>query len=296
MQEKKHAYLIIAHSEFDILKRILKILDDKAADMYIHIDKKTKGFDKDVIISDISSSNVYFIKRRNIEWGGDSQIKCELDLLEAAAKRRYEYYHLISGVDMPLKTPAEINRFFSEEPDKIYLHFTENDNNIQGTIEQRIKYYDLFQQKIGRGAGSRAVVYEQLNNCILKIQKLLKIDRMKSYDGVFYKGSNWFSIPHNFAMYVLSQRKMIKKYFYHSSCADEIFMQTLAMNSDFKSKVIISDIHYSDWVRGTPYVFKNEDYDEVINLDAVFARKFCAETDPVIIERLYNALKAKKES
>ncbi|MBQ3427215.1 MAG: hypothetical protein IJH37_08745 [Clostridia bacterium] len=296
MQVKKHAYLIIAHSEFEILKRLLKILDDKAADMYIHIDKKTKNFDKDVIISDISSSNVYFIKRRNIEWGGDSQIKCELDLLEAASERKYEYYHLLSGVDMPLKTPAEINRFFSEEPDKIYLHFTENDPNIQGAIEQRIRYYDLFQQKIGRGAGSRAAVYEQLNTYILKIQKLLKIDRMKSYDGVFYKGSNWFSIPHNFAMYVLSQRKMIKKYFYHSSCADEIFMQTLAMNSDFKSKVIRSDIHYSDWVRGTPYVFKNEDYDEVINLDAVFARKFCAETDPVIIERLYNALKAKKES
>lgn len=36
----KHAYLIMAHNEFDILEKQLILLDDYRNDIYIHIDKK----------------------------------------------------------------------------------------------------------------------------------------------------------------------------------------------------------------------------------------------------------------
>ena len=41
----KHAYLIIAHNNFEILEKTLKILDDEKNDFYIHVDKKVKNFD-----------------------------------------------------------------------------------------------------------------------------------------------------------------------------------------------------------------------------------------------------------
>jgi hypothetical protein len=41
----KHAYLIITHSEPDLLYRMLQLLDDEKNHFYIHIDKKSKGFD-----------------------------------------------------------------------------------------------------------------------------------------------------------------------------------------------------------------------------------------------------------
>lgn len=35
---KKHAYLIIAHNDFEILENLIILLDDMRNDIYIHID------------------------------------------------------------------------------------------------------------------------------------------------------------------------------------------------------------------------------------------------------------------
>ena len=49
--------------------------------------------------------------RINVQWGGYSQIKCELKLLKSAIEHNYDYYHLISGVYLPLKTQDYIHNF-----------------------------------------------------------------------------------------------------------------------------------------------------------------------------------------
>ena len=38
----KHAYLIIVHNEFEILKLLVKTLDDARNNIYIHFDAKCK--------------------------------------------------------------------------------------------------------------------------------------------------------------------------------------------------------------------------------------------------------------
>ena len=45
----KHAYLIMAHNEFYILEKLLKLIDDERNDIYLHIDKKAKNFNFDKI-------------------------------------------------------------------------------------------------------------------------------------------------------------------------------------------------------------------------------------------------------
>ena len=35
-----HAYMIIAHNQFELLERLIAALDDERNDIYIHIDKK----------------------------------------------------------------------------------------------------------------------------------------------------------------------------------------------------------------------------------------------------------------
>ncbi len=100
----KNAYLIMAHNEFHMLKKLLTELDDERNDIYIHIDKKTKYVDESVIASWVKKSGVIFIPRMRIYWGHISIVKCELNLLRAAVKGNYHYYHLLSGVDFPLKS------------------------------------------------------------------------------------------------------------------------------------------------------------------------------------------------
>ena len=41
---KKHAYLIIAHNNFEQLKNLIHALDDTRNDIYVHIDKKASVY------------------------------------------------------------------------------------------------------------------------------------------------------------------------------------------------------------------------------------------------------------
>ena len=61
----KHAYLIMAHNEFDILEKLLLLLDDSRNDIYIHIDLKVKNFNFKYYKDLINKSKVEFIKRQN---------------------------------------------------------------------------------------------------------------------------------------------------------------------------------------------------------------------------------------
>lgn len=39
----KHAYLILAHNNFGVLEKLIKMLDYKHNDLYVHIDKKVEN-------------------------------------------------------------------------------------------------------------------------------------------------------------------------------------------------------------------------------------------------------------
>ena len=77
---KKNAYLIMAHNDFSILKKILKVLDDDESDFYIHIDKKSDFQNKSEFELYLKKSKIYFIDSMDITWGGRSQIDLEIAL------------------------------------------------------------------------------------------------------------------------------------------------------------------------------------------------------------------------
>ena len=120
---KKHAYLIMAHNEFDMLRRLLKELDDPRNDIYLHIDKKAKGFDFNILRNSVKHSQLILIPGMNIYWGTISQVKCELRLMQAAAKGQYHYYHLLSGSDFPLKSQDYIHEYLATGNNKRRCRF-----------------------------------------------------------------------------------------------------------------------------------------------------------------------------
>ena len=103
----------------------------------------------------------------------------------------------------------------------------------------------------------------------------------------------------DFLSMYFSKEKLIKKVFSKSSCADELFLQTLLMESDFKDRLYLpssqsdplANMRYIDWTRGNPYVFKTEDFDSLMSSQYMFARKFDLNTDREICRKVYNALK-----
>lgn len=109
----KHAYLIMAHDNWSILQKLLQLLDDPRHDVFLHIDAKSRpSFDLNQRM--MRHSHLTTIEANHVYWADYSQVDTELRLLKEASQGEYSYYHLLSGVDMPLKTNDERFRFFEE--------------------------------------------------------------------------------------------------------------------------------------------------------------------------------------
>ena len=294
--------MIMAHNEFHMLKKLLTELDDDRNDIFIHIDKKTKYVNEDEISSWVSKSKVFFIPRRAIYWGHISIVKCELDLLKAATKGNYHYYHLLSGMDFPLKTQDEIHAFFvNEDREFVRYHFNGDDGD---EFLYKIKYYFPFIGIVGKdshaGPGRKKKILRKISEWqwrFYKFQERIGVDRTKRYaDSAIVKGSQWFSITHDFALYLLSKQKEILKRYRFTNAPDEFFVPNLAMNSDFLGRVINSDIREIDWKRGDPYVYKIDDLDRLTGSEALFARKISYDDCPELVEALITHLHPEKKN
>ena len=260
------------------------MLDDARNDIYIHMDKKCASYDPQVVKASVSVSNVYHIKRRNVAWGGRSMMDVEIALLSESIKRgRYRYYHLLSGQDLPIKSQGYIHDFFDRNQGKEFVRFQAPDFKF----DYRIRQYHFFQERLGR-----RWFESKWNMFLLKKQEKLGIHRHVSVS--FQKGTQWVSITDSLARYIVSKEKWLKRVFRYSLCCDELFVQTLMLNTPYMDSLyhqhMDNDIHaimrLIDWKRGTPYVFRNEDFEELASSDMLFARKFDSTIDSSIIGRI----------
>ena len=288
---KKHAYLIMAHQQFEILKTFLQLMDHERNDFYIHVDIKTKDVPYNEIEKSVKKSKIVWIKRMSVNWGGYSQIQCELNLLKEALPGKYDYYHLVSGMDLPIKSKNEILDYFEDKENMQFLHFEQK--QIQDKYLDRIRYWYLFQEK-----AKKEHLYYLIDQALLRIQRKFGVNRIKKEKNQIQYGAQWFSITHEFAKYVVSKEMWIRKRFSKTRCPDELFMQTVIVNSPFKSELLENAfegdygtcLRHIDWKRGNPYVFHNSDFEELIHAKELFARKFDWNLDKEIIYRLKNYL------
>ena len=285
---KKHAYLIMAHTQPELLKELLGRIDDERNDIYLHIDSKAKNYPVTEVTSVLKKSSCVLTERMDVQWGSDSQIHCEMILLKEAVKTEHSYYHLISGMDLPIKSQNEIHAFFDQHDG---LEFVDEDlPQISEAALSRVKYYHRYYGKAGS-------LKDILGAMETKMQKLLGVNRLKSEkDTVFQKGRNWFSITHGLAKLVVEKEDWIRRVFAKTVCGDELFLQTIARNSKYAEKICnpntmpeIPDTRLIDWERGcnnNPYVFRETDYEELKSSKALFARKFDLTIDKKIVEKL----------
>ena len=284
----KHAYLITAHKNFKILNLLLEVLDDADNDFYILIDKKIKKDNDALIWYSPSQSGLYLLPRIKINWAGYSQIDAELLLLNAATPKLYDYYHYMQGSDFPIKNKREIAEFFERNKGFEFVDFNPSQYEF---AHYKCDYYHLFTNC--RYFRTNKLL-RLLNHGFAKGQKLL---RMRRGNEELYHGSALFSITHDFAMYILNEEPFIKKRYHMALAADEVFLQTLLMKSEFMDNVFRfeepgANCYLIDWIRksgNSPYTYIMSDYDKLIASEphCLFARKFDEDVDYQIVEKLY---------
>lgn len=291
-----HAVMIIAHNHFDLLEKLIRAIDDERNDIFLHIDKKVRDFDFERFKNIPVHSDIHFVPRVNIAWGDFSQVQAEMNLISCAVRQEaenksYDYYHLISGVDLPIKSNDEIHRFFAENAGKEFVHFSSDE--VSDSSVSRLKYYHFFRRK-------RTFLRKLASYSIVQIERLFGVNRLKGKNIAVQKGCNWFSITGDFARYIAADMQRWRGVFKYSYCADEVFVQTMLVNSPFKDNLYMphcSNSHLAcarliDWQRGNPYVFKTQDFEELMSSPAMFARKFDPDADSNIIDLVLKNIKA----
>lgn len=292
---EKHAYLIMAHNNFDLLQKELYLLDDERNDIFIHIDKKAKNVDQAYITEKVKKAKVYFIPRRSIKWAAYSGIQCEIDLLKAAVEKgTHAYYHLLSGADLPLQSQDEIYAFFEEHKGKEFVSFDRPVPREQDM--KRIRKYYFFQDIYGRNRRNPfCILLFGMDKVLGKFQDILKTDRYRKVENFhIQKGPNWFSITQDLACTVIEKERWIRKYFRYTRSGDEVFLQTLVNSSKYKrqlyqngyTKQTNACLRKIDWGRGKPYTWQLQDYEELVHSGCLFARKFDPKVDAEIIEKI----------
>ena len=79
----KHAYLIIAHNEWEILHTLLTMLDDERNDIYLHIDRRATALMQQADALRLRHSPIHRIQQPvETRWGNCSQVETELLLSE----------------------------------------------------------------------------------------------------------------------------------------------------------------------------------------------------------------------
>lgn len=292
----RHAWLIITHGNFPILEKQLAFLDSPNADFFIHVDAGVREADFDRFRSIPRSSRVFFTDRLKVSWGDFSLTEATLELLRAAVPGQYDYYHLLSGVDVPLKTREYIEHYFDGRQGINFINLERD--VISRRNMSRVKYYYPFQKWNIRNVTLRRIIREATAMC----QRIAFVDRTRKLppDFVFQKATEWFSITHALAEYVLTKEEDIRAIFHDTFCSDEMFLPTIAVNSGFRDTIPPADparshkncLRYIDWQRGNPYTFTDGDFDELISADPeyLFARKFDYKTNPRVVDDLFEAL------
>ncbi|MBQ7740023.1 MAG: glycosyl transferase [Eubacterium sp.] len=291
-----HAIMIIAHNQFELLEKLILALDDERNDIFVHIDAKVSDFDFEYFKTLTKFSEVFFTDERvNVTWGDFSQVKTEITLLKTAYAHNdktnpYTYYHLISGVDLPIKSNDYIHSFFEDNDGKEFVHYT--DNTVSESSLSRLKYYHFFRKK-------RNSFTKILSQSIYRIEKIIRVDRLKNNGLLVQKGCNWFSITGDFAEHIVKNIDKYENSFKYSYCGDEVFIQTLLESSKYKYNLYMPNCNNDhtacmrliDWERGNPYVWRKENYDEIMASPCIFARKFDINTDSEIIDMVLDSIK-----
>lgn len=277
----KHAYLILAHNEFGLLQTLISCLDDERNDIYVHIDRKVK----ELPTLKVEKANLQVLANKiDIRWGDVSMVEAEYALFEAAAtKGPYRYYHLLSGVDLPLKSQDQIHRFFEEHDGKEFVGYTLTEMTPE--IARRMRRWHLFPRHFSR----RRNCYSVLRALGIRLQEFLGIWRNQDID--FKKGSQWVSITDEMVRWLLEKEPWALKTFTHTFVPDECFVQTLAWISPLRKNLYNTRedgtgcMRAIGW-RGCELVdWSASDLDELAASPALFARKFNS-SDPDFIQKI----------
>lgn len=261
------AHVILAHKDLGQLGRLVDTLRYPGHRFFIHIDARAAFF-AEALAHFAGADDVTLVQPRvRCRWGHFSLVDATLRCLRAAlaSATPFDHVNLISGQDYPLKRPEAMQRHLAAHPSRQFInHFPLQEDN----------------QWTRQGGPFQALQrIEGLHLAFRSRWLHLPLKRKVPNGWTPYGGSQWWTLTGGCVQWLmrrLEQQPGIVRFFRRTFIPDELFFQTLVMNSPFAGQAVNDNLRYVDFTRANPTppaVLLEPDFGELLCVDKLFARK-----------------------
>jgi Core-2/I-Branching enzyme len=273
------AVLIHAHKNRNQLYRLMQSLQHPEIKIFLHLDAKC-GFTCH-LPGVINIENPV-----TIEWASFSQVRALLHSLRfiESSGMEFDFIHFISGQDFPIKPVNEFVDYLNSNKGYSFVEAKKIPEDWPGAAIRYERYYftdNKFFNKVTR-----------------PFLKLLSVFYKRKPPVKIYGGSQWVTISAEAFQYILQNEKALAAYRFLRLCnvADELFIQTVLMNSPLAEKCINNNLRFIRWANNgkaaanNPDILTIADFEKIKSSPQFFARKFDEERDPQILDKISNEL------
>lgn len=269
-------YVVSAYKLPGQLVRLLRRLRTGTSTFVVHVDRKTDRHTYEQMVVGASELGcVEFVDRHVCHWGGFGHVRATLKGIERlyADGADFDYVVLLTGQDYPLRPTAEIERRLAAAEGQSFLSYWPVPRAAWS----------------GRGGLDRIERWHLVGRRHLHVTA--PVVRRRIPGGLTpWGGPPYWCLSRSVVDYVwdwLREHPDVVRFFEHVWIPDELFFQTIVLNSPLRDTVVNDDLRHIDWTRlPAPSVFRRDDLDELVGSGKLFARKFDSTVDAEVLDLL----------
>ena len=279
MTEGKHAFLILAHEDENMLRRIVNRISILGP-VFVHVDAKTN-------ISEWRCDDLpcTFVKERiPVFWGDWSMVEATILLMEEAlTDSSLTRFTLLSGSHYPIISNKKIALKALESGNIVAARIAPNmPDGSRPEIEYQRRFY-----RTNEPNGLWAQAKNGFMNRVFFYGRPLDWKAVSPLTGM-RAGSQYWSLEREFAIYCVAQIRSSRPlidYFKQINCSDEKVFATLY--GEFSSQISLEGTTFVKWTgAANPRPISRGDIERAIVKDHYwFARKFKS-SDSIILDWL----------
>lgn len=268
------AYIVAAHRDLPLLERLMRRLADDQTTLVVHVDLRAGRPAFDALRGRTQDLPVHFLPRQRLYWGGFGVVGAALEGIRhlLAADEGFDYVGLLSGQDYPLRSPAAIRAELAAADGRSFLH-----------------HFPLPFEGWGPSGGlDRFRRWHFISRFALH----LRVPWNRRIPGGLrpYGGGRPWLLTRAAAEHVdavARNRPGLVEFFRHVLHPDELFFQTVLLNSPLAPTIVDDHRQYIRWAGGArPATLTMRDLDALLASDCLFARKFDPAVDVEILDKL----------
>jgi hypothetical protein len=270
----KQVFLIQAHKDLGQLNALVEQLRDDDFLVYVNLDRKC-----DLDPAGVDPRARLVKKRVDVHWGGFSQVQAALNSLAqiVAEVPEFDKVLFLSAQDFPLLSNAALKDELARLRDHELLD-TVAIGHAPGQWAADFRYQYFYREHGGKAG---RLMLSLLNRAM----RAAGLERRMPGGMQPYGGSSWWALSRGCVCMLLERVRRepgLVRFFRRVACPDELFFQTLVMNSPFRARVLGRNFRYVQWPENgarNPKVLDEADFERILAAREQAGAHFCRKID-----------------